>query len=337
MEKIDIGTLKKELHASLEAGEPAMVWGPGGIGKSDAVKQVSKAYGGGFVDFRANLREPVDLLGVPSIEDGYTRWNPPSEFPRVPRDQKTGIFFIDELPNAHRATQSALYQLILDRRLGDYLLPPGWRIIAAGNRTQDHGGTFDMPLPLKSRFLHYETEPRHDDWRQWAIRQGVHPQVLSFLNWKPSTLHDVIPEHYSSPTPRTWHKLSNCLHADMDVPFCRLQAAIGQGAATEFQAYSKAFYKLPSAMDVLKNPSLVTPLKDRADALYALNDTVSATTTKKLLDLAVKYMAVLPREFQMLFVKTLMVRNDVLDLDSHPKIDKWIRENAASMWEASEK
>ena len=86
------------------------------------------------------------MLGVmyvdrESLSRPVTTYAPPDIWPRVERDGEVGVLSIEELPNATKAMQSAMYQLILDRRLGDYHMPNGWSIIASGNRLEDRGGT----------------------------------------------------------------------------------------------------------------------------------------------------------------------------------------------------
>ena len=54
--------------------------------------------------------------------------------------------------------QASCYQLALDHKLGEYVLPEGWAIIAAGNRDSDRAVTTRMATPLRNRFVHLETE-----------------------------------------------------------------------------------------------------------------------------------------------------------------------------------
>ena len=54
-------------------------------------------------------------------------------------------------PSAPPSVSAAAYQLILDRKLGEYEVPTGWAIIAAGNRQGDRGVTYSMPAPLANR------------------------------------------------------------------------------------------------------------------------------------------------------------------------------------------
>ena len=109
--------------------QPIMIWGPPGVGKSAIVKQVADESDLELRDVRAILLDPVDLRGLPHINgDGRAHWAVP-EF--LPREGK-GILFLDELTAAPQLTQAACYQLILDRKLGEYecqrrskISPPG--------------------------------------------------------------------------------------------------------------------------------------------------------------------------------------------------------------------
>jgi hypothetical protein len=64
-----------------------------------------------------------------------------------------GILFLDEITSAPPAVSAAAYQLILDRRLGEYRVPDRWAIFAAGNRQGDRGVTYSMPAPFGQPLL----------------------------------------------------------------------------------------------------------------------------------------------------------------------------------------
>ena len=125
-----------ELAATLallvEARQPVIVWGAPGTAKSMIARQVAAAAGRTYIDVRALLLDPVDLRGIPWRDsDDRTRWAPPSFLP--PSDN-TGRFLInlEELPSAPPMVQAALYQLVLDRKCGEYELPDGASLIACG-------------------------------------------------------------------------------------------------------------------------------------------------------------------------------------------------------------
>ena len=57
---------------------------------------------------------------------------PPALLPKKGK----GVLLLDEFPQAPPAVQAVAYQLVLDRRLGEYTLPDGWSIVAAGEPCQ---------------------------------------------------------------------------------------------------------------------------------------------------------------------------------------------------------
>ena len=101
----------KTLDTYLDLDIPCFLWGAPGVGKSDIVRQVA-APRGNLIDFRAVLKNPVDLSGLPSPVDGRTAWLPPGELPHADRDGETGILFLDELNAAKPSVQAACFGLV---------------------------------------------------------------------------------------------------------------------------------------------------------------------------------------------------------------------------------
>ena len=157
--------------------KPAFLWGAPGVGKSQVVAQVAAALGLRLIDIRAVLLDPVDLRGLPTVEDGKAAWAIPAFLP----ENGAGILFLDELNAAPPLVQAACYQLVLDRALGEYHLPEGWSVFAAGNREGDRAVTSRMSSALANRFVHLSFEPDLDDWSRWAMGPGdLRSEVVAF-------------------------------------------------------------------------------------------------------------------------------------------------------------
>ena len=101
-----------------------MIWGPPGIGKSSIVAQTASAHKIGFIDLRLSQLAPTDLRGLPVARNGVSRWYPPEFLPRTGE----GVLFLDEINLAPPTMQGMAQQLILDRKVGNYVVPPGWYI-----------------------------------------------------------------------------------------------------------------------------------------------------------------------------------------------------------------
>lgn len=218
-----------------------MIWGPPGIGKSSIVAQLARKHQIDFVDVRLSQLAPTDLRGLPVAEDGISKWYPP-EF--LPREGK-GILFLDELNMAPPAMQGVAQQLILDRRVGLYVVPEGWFVWAAGNRKEDRAAVFDMPSPLANRFLHLQVEADFDSFKAYALSRGVHEQIIAFLSFRPSLLHKLDPQQPSWPSPRSWVMASQLHTAGLDIT-----PAVGMGTSAEFNAFIKLYENLPDLTDI---------------------------------------------------------------------------------------
>jgi MoxR-like ATPase len=177
--------LYEALHALIGERVPLHIWGPCGVGKSQIVGQVAVDLDYNFLDVRAVQLDPVDLRGLPRIASDQTEWVPPKFLPTTGK----GILFLDELTSAPQMTQAGCYQLVLDRKLGEYVLPEGWVVIAAGNPASERGVHFAMPRPLRNRFVHLELEADLDDWCKWAVKARIRPEIIAFLRFKPELLH----------------------------------------------------------------------------------------------------------------------------------------------------
>jgi len=165
---------------------PVMLWGPPGIGKSQIIAQVARRHAAPMIDIRLSQMEPTDLRGIPFRIENRVEWAVPSMLPDTERHGPYGILFLDEITSAPPSVSAAAYQLILDRRLGDYEVPAGWAIFAAGNRQGDRGVTYTMPAPLANRFSHFEVETNIDDWVSWAYANNMDDRLIGSCASVPS-------------------------------------------------------------------------------------------------------------------------------------------------------
>ena len=302
----------------VEARQPVFVWGEPGIGKSDLMFQIAEARKVPLRDIRALLLDPVDLRGLPYLEANaqdcsvpngsvpkQARWASP-EF--LPRDGE-GILFLDELNAAAPMVQASCYQLVLDRKLGDYTLPDGWAIVAAGNRQSDRAVTHQMPTPLRSRFTHLDFEVDLNDWCQWAICNSIRPEVIAFLRFKPHLLSQFDRDKNAFPCPRTWSFVSKILGANPGqmIEHGLIAGSVGDGAATEFAAFLKTFRELPNVDAILMSPDK-EPVPTDACAQHAVAAALAYAAKPNNFDQVYIYLKRMPPEFTVFAVRDAMLR-----------------------------
>ena len=267
--------LASTLALLVEARQPCIVYGPPGSAKSMIAQQVAADAGRRYVDVRALLLDPVDLRGIPWRDgDDRTRWAPPSFLPPT---ASTALWLInlEELPSAVPMVQAALYQLVLDRKCGEYTLPEGASLIACGNRESDRGVVHRMPTPLASRFVHLEIRVDAADWCNWAAANGIVPEVLFFVQLRPELLHQFNPQSREAAfaCPRTWEFTSRIVQhrngLDPAAERALFRGTIGEAAAVEFSAFLKIWRELPHPRAVIDDPENAA-VPDNASALIAL-------------------------------------------------------------------
>jgi hypothetical protein len=275
MRPAQLFTILEQEFASTRAGHhtPVMLWGPPGVGKSDMVREVAEKHKVPVIDIRLSQMEPSDLRGIPFRTNGTVDWAIPSLLPNADRHGVEGILFLDEITSAPPTVSAAAYQLILDRRLGEYQVPDGWAIFAAGNRQGDRGVTYSMPAPLANRFSHFEVETHLDDWVAWAYRNGIDERVIAFLRFRPELLFDFDPAHnpVAFPSPRSWEFAHRALQKFDDHPQLlqgTLQACVGPAAGVELHAFVSSLDKMPDLDAILAGESVPTP--EEIDLQYAV-------------------------------------------------------------------
>jgi len=260
---IKMSEAKTLLTMTFKSKRPVFLWGPPGIGKSELVEGIGESGVLGntkVIDMRLALFEPTDLRGypVPNVETGVMQWLPPADLPtqELADEYDTIILFLDELNSAAPSVQAAAYQLILNRRIGQYVLPDNVVIIAAGNRETDKGVAYRMPKPLENRFVHFELRVDFEDWMDWAVNNNINPDVVGYLTFAKNDLYNFDPKSSSRgfATPRSWTFVSQMLE-ESDLPESLetdlVAGCVGEGTAIKFMAHRKIAGDLPDPSQVL--------------------------------------------------------------------------------------
>jgi len=266
--------LEVEFKSTLEGHHtPVMLWGPPGVGKSQIIAQVADRQSVPIIDIRLSQMEPSDLRGIPFRDTDMVEWAVPAMLPDAKRHGEQGILFLDEITSALPSVSAAAYQLILDRRLGNYCVPDGWAIFAAGNRQGDRGVTYTMPAPLANRFSHFDVDINTDDWVAWAYKNNIDDRIIAFVRFRPELLFDFDPAHNPTafPSPRSWefaHRALQKFENNNDLLLGTLQACIGPAAGIELKAFIDNLDQLPD-LDAIVNGEDV-PAPKEIDLQYAV-------------------------------------------------------------------
>ena len=269
---------RKAILKAFQAKRPVFLWGPPGIGKSEVVQEIADELKGFVIDLRMAQMEPTDIRGIPFFNKdlGKMDWAAPVDLPDedFASQYPIVVLFLDEMNSAPPAVQAAGYQLILNRRVGKYVLPDNVVIVAAGNRDSDKGVTYRMPMPLANRFLHLEMRPDFTAWQTWAVSKGIHKDVVGYLSFAKQDLYEFDAKSSSRAfaTPRSWVFVSDLLKdedVDNDTLFNLVAGAVGEGLAVKFMAHRKVAGKMPEPSDILSGKVKDLAIKE-VSAMYSL-------------------------------------------------------------------
>jgi MoxR-like ATPase len=124
-----------------------------------------------------------------------------------------GILFLDEANRAQDDVLQAAFQLVLDRRVGQYVLPVGWSIVAAGNYTEGYQTNGFTDPAFLDRFCHLilsADDTTLPEWVDYIIGQHgeAGSQIVEFASQALKFLHGEQPKSdlgFSiTPSPRSW-------------------------------------------------------------------------------------------------------------------------------------
>ncbi|MCF0135769.1 MAG: AAA family ATPase [Lachnospiraceae bacterium] len=310
-----------------------MLWGPPGVGKSQAVREIARTVSEStgkkavVTDVRLLLFNPVDLRGIPTANEDRTLavWLKPRIFQMEEGEDTVNLLFLDEISAAPPSVQAAAYQITLDRRVGEHKLPDNCIVLAAGNRITDRSVAYNMPKALSNRLCHFEVSSDAASWHRWAIRSGIHPYVLGYLDYNPSDLMRFDPSGLALafPTPRTWEMVSRILSGvSPDVPAVMpmLEGCIGRAAAGRFLSWSKLYRDMPDMETIFSGEGPEPP--EASELQMALRSAMVAYAAshpvKDRVDASLRYACRLPVSFR---------RELMEDYSAHPALQPILEQN----------
>lgn len=315
-------------EACIQATIPFFLSGPVGAGKSQVVYQVTQKLKIGFTDVRLSQMDPTDIKGFPSpnAAKGVMHWLPADFLPTKGK----GLLFLDELNSAPQAVQAAAYQLILDRKVGNYTLPDGWAVAGAGNRAIDRSIVHRMPAALANRLVHIDYDVDLEDWVTYARDvAGISADNIAFIRFRSNLLHNFSPEAnpVAFPTPRTWFTVDKIMKQNLQQSdeYALIQGAVGAAAAAEHAAFLRVIKNLPTPDEIKVAPD-TTKVPEEPATLYALTTSLAMASDKTSFTRFLQYVERMEKEWQVIYIRDCLKRENSI---KHTKeFTKWSIANA---------
>lgn len=256
----------QQLHSFLKeaipAGEPVLIDGPPGIGKTDITKSVCEELGYDMITSYPGFEDPTEPGGFlwPSEDRSHAAKILIGAAHQACKAENDTVWFLDEFGQGQPATQAAYMPWILARHDGNgHSLPDNVSHVMATNRRTDKSASHAIIEPIKGRVTIVHLEPDVESWCDgWAKNNGINPLVISFLKYRQNLFCDFQPsaDLTSSPMPRNWAAVSKLWGMNLDSPVKRqaLQGRVGEGPAMEFISFVRLYEGGVTAEMVLNNP-----------------------------------------------------------------------------------
>lgn len=303
---IDAASVAQALAVSVQAGVPVLLWGSPGTGKTSAVRALGASLGWPTEVVIGSIREPADFAGLPVVIDGAVHMAPPSWARRLATAGQ-GLLFLDELTTAPPAVQAAMLRVVLERVVGDLVLPEAVRVVAAANPPDEAADGWQLAPPLANRLVHL-------DWPVDArsVAQGIamgfgappdlggavpgdaqlaaaRATVGAFLEVRPALTLQVPASADQAgrawPSPRSWESAARLLAAcdaagaSEEARTLLVVGTVGEGAGIELLAWM-ANMDLPDPEALLADPDTFE-LPERSDRAFAVLTAVASVAVAR--------------------------------------------------------
>lgn len=317
---------------------PIFGLGKGGIGKTESIADLAKKLNVGYIDIRLLLYGETDLKGIPYPDQNHikTVWLQNNILPTVERDGEEGILVFDEITSCSKSVRTAAYQLLNERRLGEFVLPNGWLVVCLGNGEDDGGDYQGMEGNFVNRCSVFNVVPSLTAWKLWANKKGINELVLAYVSFKPSDLHSFDPESTTEllfASPRSWKAVSDILNIygfqDGDVVLnSRIIANLGLRVGQQFMSFCKFKDETVDPEKIIKNgerpniqkqevilitlQSVIKLLTDMVTQDIQFNNGAISMQTLEYLSNTVKWILSLPKkEYMIMGLKDLLAHDEV--------------------------
>ena len=207
---------------------PVFLLGAPGIGKTAIIEQIAAEMGLALVSYSMTHHTRQSALGLPFIEkkdyggkeysvSEYTM----SEIIASVYDTieesgiKEGILFLDEINCVSETLYPSMLQFLQYKVFGRHKVPDGWVVVTAGNPPEYNRMVREFDVVTMDRLKLMEVEADKKAWMEYALKQQVHPAILSYLELKDEHFYimELTEAGREYVTARGWEDLSRILKA----------------------------------------------------------------------------------------------------------------------------
>ena len=183
---------------------PIFLLGSPGIGKTAIMEQIAQELGIALVSYSMTHHTRQSALGLPFIThknykgfefdiSEYTMSEIIASVYEVMEQSgiEEGILFLDEINCVSETLAPSMLQFLQYKVFGRHRVPDGWVIVTAGNPPEYNKSVREFDVVTMDRMKLVEVEADYATWKEYALRQGIHSAVTTYLDMKKNDFYRV--------------------------------------------------------------------------------------------------------------------------------------------------
>ncbi|MDE7185404.1 MAG: AAA family ATPase [Lachnospiraceae bacterium] len=183
---------------------PIFLLGSPGIGKTAIMEQIAQELGIALVSYSMTHHTRQSALGLPFIThksykglefdiSEYTMSEIIASIYEVMEQSgiEEGILFLDEINCVSETLAPSMLQFLQYKVFGRHSVPDGWVIVTAGNPPEYNKSVREFDVVTMDRMKLVEVEADYATWKEYALRQGIHSAVTTYLDMKKNDFYRV--------------------------------------------------------------------------------------------------------------------------------------------------
>ncbi len=242
---------------------PVFLLGAPGVGKTAIMEQIAQELNIALVSYSMTHHTRQSAIGLPFIKheeyEGmsydvteYTMSEIIASIYEIMRETgiKEGILFLDEINCVSETLAPSMLQFLQYKVFGRHRVPDGWVIVTAGNPPEFNKSVREFDVAILDRLKVMNVEADYRTWKEYALEQGVHPAIISFLDLKKEYFYLIenTVNGRAYVTARGWEDLSQMIRlyedAGMNVDDTLIDQYIrNDSVVKEFGAYYELYCK----------------------------------------------------------------------------------------------
>lgn len=242
---------------------PVFLLGAPGIGKTAIMEQIAQELGIALVSYSMTHHTRQSALGLPFIThkeykgmgfdiSEYTMSEIIASVYEVMEQSgiEEGILFLDEINCVSETLAPSMLQFLQYKVFGRHQVPQGWVIVTAGNPPEYNKSVREFDVVTMDRMKLVEVEADYPTWKEYALKNGIHNAVTTYLDMKKSDFYRVETTvgGRSYVTARGWEDLSAAMLLCEEEGLAVDETLIGQyihneKIVKEFTAYYELYNK----------------------------------------------------------------------------------------------